>query len=196
MSIDGRNPVDLNAPTSTRGANRLSILETLHRLPASSRADLVRLTGLSRPTVTALVEELTDAQLVCESSAADTSLDGDAPAPRPTGRPPTRLSLARHAGHVPGIDVAHRHVAVAVCNLAGEVLAEEIESAAVDDAPAATLNLTAELSARALRTSGADPDRLVGVGMAIAAPLDPLRPRLHAGGILPGWNGVDPATEM
>ncbi len=95
-----------------------------------------------------------------------------------------------------GIDLAHRHVAVAVCNLAGEVLAEQIEGAAVDDAPAATLDLAAELGARALQRCDVPPGRLVGVGMAVAAPLDPQRPRLHAGGILPGWNGVDPATEM
>jgi predicted NBD/HSP70 family sugar kinase len=197
MSISDGNSLEVGDPTSTRGANRLTVLETLHRFPASSRAELTRLTGLSRPTVSALLEDLVEAHVVCEASAAEGAQDGDrVRSPRPTGRPPTRLSLARRAGHVLGIDLAHRHVAVAVCNLAGEVLAEQTASAAVDDAPAATLDLAAQLAAGALSASEAEPARLVGVGIAIAAPLDPRRPQLHAGGILPGWNGVDPAIEM
>lgn len=82
-----------------RHMNRLRLLETLYRRPASSRGDLVRHTGLSRATASTLVEELVRAGVVQERDASDDAV----PAahgelrlgPRASGRPPVLLSLVQ-----------------------------------------------------------------------------------------------------
>ena len=51
--------------------NRLRVIEMLYRQPGSSRNDLARWTGLSRATVSTLVEELGDAGIVEEHAAPD-----------------------------------------------------------------------------------------------------------------------------
>src|ERR1039458_9688398 len=95
-----------------RQMNRLRVLETLYRYPASSRADLTRHTGLSRPTVSALVEELVRAGVVQEQSPADcagAADDGGASdgGRRASGRPPTLLSLVAGVAFAVGLDFGH-----------------------------------------------------------------------------------------
>jgi predicted NBD/HSP70 family sugar kinase len=167
--------------------NRLRILEALYRQSASSRADLARHTGLSRATVSTLVEELVEAGLV-EEQAID--------APRASGRPPVLLSLVSGAAFAVGLDFGHQHIRVAVCDLSGEPVVDDWSPAEVDDAPVESLDLAHELVRSSLRSAGIARDRLLGVGMGIAAPINKLSGELEAGGILPGWHGVRPAAEM
>ena len=94
---------------SQRQMNRLRVIEMLYRQPRSSRTDLARWTGLSRATVSALVEELGRAGVV-EEREAETG-DG----PRPTGRPPVLLSLVPGAAFAVGLDFGHEHIRVTMC---------------------------------------------------------------------------------
>ena len=71
----------VDSGSNLRRTNRLRVIETLYRRPATSRSDLARLTGLSRATISTLVDELGRAGLVTEHP------DGDG-RPRNTGRPP------------------------------------------------------------------------------------------------------------
>jgi predicted NBD/HSP70 family sugar kinase len=167
--------------------NRLRILEALYRQPASSRADLTRHTGLSRATVSTLVEELVGARVV-EERADD--------APRASGRPPVLLSLVSGAAFAVGIDFGHQHIRVAVCDLSGEPVVDDWSPAEVDYAPVESLDLAHELVRSALYRARVARDRLLGVGMGIAAPINKLTGELEAGGILPGWRGIRPAAEM
>src|SRR4051794_26746755 len=50
-----------------RQSNRLRVIETLYSRPGTSRAELARTTGLSRATVSMLVEELQQAHIVEEN---------------------------------------------------------------------------------------------------------------------------------
>src|SRR3954451_22304307 len=88
-----------HAQLSLRQTNRLRVLETLYRHPGTSRAEVARRTGLSRATVSTLVEELQRAGVVEERDVAD---DGR---PRNTGRPPILLSLVSAAAYAGGLDV-------------------------------------------------------------------------------------------
>src|SRR5947199_10559986 len=95
--------------------SRLRLIEALYRQPAS-RTDLSRLTGLSRPTISSLVDELVQAGIVEEHAEAE------APQRRQTGRPPQLLSLVRGAGFAIGLDFGHNHLRVAVSDLSGEAV--------------------------------------------------------------------------
>jgi predicted NBD/HSP70 family sugar kinase len=178
-------------PLGPRDLNRLRVIESIYRHPASSRAEIARQTGLSRATVSTVVEELGSAHLVQEHDAAD-----DAGRQRGTGRPPTLLSLVPRAAFAVGIDIGHQHVRVTICDLAGDPVAEEWSPMQVDDAPAETLDLAHDLVRRAMRDAAVAPDRLLGVGMGVAAPINRSTGDVESDGILPGWQGIAPAVEM
>ncbi len=118
------------------------------------------------------------------------------PRARNTGRPPVLLSLAPGAAFAVGLDFGHQHIRVAVCDLSGEVVADGWSSSEVDYAPVESLDLAKALVRKALSSSGITRDRLLGVGMGLAAPVNVATGELQADGILPGWHGIHPAAEM
>ncbi len=174
-----------------REASRLRVLQAVLAHPASSRGDLARRTGLSRATVSALVDELEAAGLVVPS--ADRARDDPA---RAAGRPPLHVSPAPRAAFAVGLDLGHEHIRAAVCDLTGRPVAHDLARAEVDRAPAASLDLACGLVAGVLQAGRVEPGRVLGVGLGVAAPVDPTSGRLHAGGILPSWAGIDPVAEL
>ncbi|HEX7400332.1 MAG TPA: ROK family transcriptional regulator [Candidatus Limnocylindrales bacterium] len=175
---------------SLRQVNRLRVIEALYRHPATGRAALARRTGLSRATVSAAIDELERAGLVEEHDAPEE------PRRRGTGRPPILLSLARDAAFAVGLDFGHQHLRAAVCDLSGQSVVDEWSLAEVDYAPVETFDLARDLVCRALDRAAIAPDRLLGVGMGLAAPINKITGELEANGILPGWHGIRPAAEM
>ena len=108
-----------SASLGLRQSNRLRVIETLYNQPGTSRAELARTTGLSRATVSMLVEELEEANIVEEHDA------GEDIRPRNTGRPPIPLSLVPSAAFAVGLDVGRQHIRVAVCDLSGRPVLDE-----------------------------------------------------------------------
>ena len=176
-----------------RQMSRLRIIEALYRHPLSSRADLARHTQLSRATVSTLVEELVRAGLVEEGAGSGPAGAG---AEGGVGRPPVLLSLVSGAAFALGLDFGHQHIRVALCDLSGEPIVDDYSLAEVDHAPSESLDLAQRLVHEALHSAGVAPDRLLGVGMGLAAPINKASGNLEANGILPGWHGIRPAAEM
>jgi predicted NBD/HSP70 family sugar kinase len=171
---------------SARQTNRLRVIQALYRNPASSRTAIAELTGLSRPTVSAFMEELERAGII--EALED-------PAPRQSGRPPVLMSLAPRAAFAVGVDMGHEHLRVATCNLSGEILSDEWTAIDVDHAPRETMDLAADLVQTTLAAADVAREHVIGVGMALAAPVDRAG-RVFAEGILPSWGGIDPIAEM
>jgi predicted NBD/HSP70 family sugar kinase len=88
------------------------VLRLIREEGVATRAELGRLTGLSRPAVTLRVTELIDRGLVTERA------DG----PSTGGRPPARLEFNAAGGAVLVASLGHTHGHLAVCDLAGEIL--------------------------------------------------------------------------
>src|SRR3954453_2060622 len=172
-----------------RQMNRLKVIEALYPRPGASRTEVAEDTGLWRPTVSMLIEELEGAGIVRQH-------DSDESRPRGTGRPPVLISLVPRAAFAVGLDMGHEHVRAAVCDLSGEILADDWSSAEVDHAPTESLDLARELVHGVLREAGVTADHVIGVGMALAAPVDRETGAVFAEGILPNWGGVQPAAEM
>src|SRR3954465_9452840 len=99
-----------------RTANRRHVIEALRTNGSMTRSALARTTGLSRTTISTLRAELIEQGIVTEASG-----DG---ARRGAGRPATVVRLDPSAGAAVSIDVGARHLAVAVGDLAHQVLAE------------------------------------------------------------------------
>jgi len=172
-----------------REEGRLRVLQALYDGAAASRPELVRVTRLSRATVSSLVADMIAAGLVSEDS------DQAEPESRPTGRPAQPLSLNRSAAYAVGADIGHTHVRVALCDLYGTPVWDQLELMEVDGAPRETLDLTADLIERALRDCPVPRGRVLGLGADIASPVTS-DGAMGADGIMPGWVGIRPGEEL
>ncbi len=175
--------------TRLRGGNRRAVLALLAAEGPLSRADLSRGTGLSRTTVSSLVNDLLSSGQVVETTERGTPHKGG------SGRPPLLVRLATPPGGVVGVDIGHSHVRVAVADRSGEVLDERHAEVDVDAHGAATLDQAARMVRAGLRATGLPRAELVGVGMCVPAPLDRRSARLTSR-ILRGWGDLVPAVEL
>jgi len=155
-----------------------------------SRADVARATGLSRPMVSNLVNELRAVGLVLED-AAPVATRG-----RQGGRPPILLRLDASAGTAIGIDFDHAHVRVAVSDLALRIRAERTQPLDPAEAAEAGLDLAATMVERVLVDAGASRRRVVGVGIALPGTIEQPEGVVGPSSILPQWTGVAAAAEM
>jgi predicted NBD/HSP70 family sugar kinase len=175
--------------SSLREFNRLRIVDFLRSNGTASRAELARRTGLSRSTVSTLVADLQRRGLVVER-AGQFAGEGQ------PGRPAALLELDPSAAAAVGIDFDHDKVRVAVSDLSRSVLAEASAPHDVDHDAQGALGLAADLVEQVLDQAELERDRLLGVGVALAGPIDHDKGALHPSDVLPGWANVDAAREL
>ena len=95
----------------TKAHNSRLILKTIYDEGEISRADVARLTGLTRTTVSDAVAKLIEGGLVAEVGLG----------PSAGGKPPTLLSVVDDSRYLIGIDLAESEFRGAVINLRGEI---------------------------------------------------------------------------
>jgi len=169
--------------------NARRVAETLRAYGPRTRAELVALTGLSRPTVSSALLDLTGSGLVSEQLGT---------ASRPVGgRPASVVRLTRHAGLAVGVDVGRRHVRVAVADLGHSVLSTRSRRTVneADDHPEEVLALAVQLIDGALAEIGADRSGVVGVGLGIPAPIT-RDGSIGSPALLPAWANLRPGEEL
>lgn len=172
-----------------RNRNRSLVVDVLRQRGGVTQADLSRVTGLSRSTVSNLVNELRGAGHVAELDEADA-------APGQVGRPPALLVLEPSAGSAMGIDFGHSHVRVALSDLSHRIVSERERDIAVDEDPVGSLDAAADLANEMLRDAGVEPEAVIGCGMGVPGPVDHRTGRVGSTSILPGWLGIQAAEEM
>lgn len=97
-------------PSSVRAVNRAIILELIRRRQPISRADLARATGIFRSSVSEIVDELVEDNLVSERRGQSTR-----------GRTPMSLSLNEDKVRVLGLNIRPDHCRMAVAGLSGAI---------------------------------------------------------------------------
>jgi len=176
-------------PINLHNLGRVRVLQALTDTPRLSRSELVRRTGLARATVGSVVYELTAAGLVRESADA-------APSGQRTGRPPQMVSLEPDAAYAIGLDVGHDHVRAIVTDVVGTSRWDRSEAMAVDDDPEGALDAAVRLITTAIADTAVAPQKILGLGLGIACPVDKTTGALRAEGIMPGWVGTRPADNL
>lgn len=172
---------------SLREENRGRVIEALRERGVASRAELARITGLSRSTISTIVSGLLESGVARERE--DSQLEGRA------GRPPVMVSLDSSAGLALAIDFGHRHLRVAVSDLSHQVLAETWCELDVDHSAREGLDMAATFVEQVLAEAGVARSRVIGAAMGLPAPIDRSTGAVQAASILPGWVGVDAAAE-
>lgn len=164
---------------SLRVANQRRVVEVLRGEGELTQAQLSRRTGLAPATVSNIVHALREAGLV---SLTDVEHHG---------RRGRGVRLSGATGYVLGIDFGHRHLAVAIANLAQEVLAEQSRRLKAGHRHEDGLRLADELVDQLLEQVGARRDQVLSAGMTLPAPMDSRTHEVGAPSVLPGWVGVN-----
>jgi predicted NBD/HSP70 family sugar kinase len=156
-----------------------SILRLIWDARQISRADLARRTDLARSTISEIVTILLPTGLIAEVG----------PGPSRGGRRPIVLEFQDHAGTIIGVEMGAAHVAAALTDLRGRILAWEHRGFSVRTDPDGTRALILELCDALLAKSPHGEDRLLGVGIGVPSPVDPSRPDHLPEVVLPSWGG-------
>lgn len=167
------------SPASLREANQRRVLDVL-RVDRTetiapdlvSQAQIARRTGLAPATVSNIVRDLAAAGVV------DT-IEG-------SGRRGSTVQISRRAGVVLGIDVGHTHVAVAVSDLAGVLLAKTSTAIKATSSVADTLTLIERTATALLTEQGLSMTTVRCVGLGLPAPVNSAG-EVVASAIMPPW---------
>jgi predicted NBD/HSP70 family sugar kinase len=154
------------------------VLRLIRSGEAVTRADIGRATGLSRPAVTLRVAELVDRGLVVE----------DTEGPSTGGRPPARLAFNAAGGVVLVASLGASRTQVAVCDLAGEVLARADLEIDVEKGPDVVLPLIMDIWGDLL--GGRPASAVRGVGMGVPATVEFAAGRTESVRVMATWTGV------
>jgi predicted NBD/HSP70 family sugar kinase len=151
----------------------------IRELRDTTRAELGQLTGLSRTAIAVRVAALMDLGLVAESEAAAST----------GGRPAAMLTFDADAGVVLCVAVGISRTRLAVCNLAGEIVAtsdidQEVALGPDDLMPDVVKRLDVLLQDRR-------DVPVYGVGLSMPGPVDRERGCSRDSPILRGWDGVE-----
>jgi predicted NBD/HSP70 family sugar kinase len=165
---------------SLRGRNRQAVVAAVQAHPGASRAQVARITGLSTTTVSTLVAELIAGRVLLELGTVRTG----------GGRPSIRLGIDPSVGAVVGIHLGHADLRVMVTSLDGALLAEQRHELDVDHQPAQSLERVAATTVDLLGGLDVAPDRVLGLGVAVSAPVLGSR-SLASPPMLLDWGGVD-----
>ena len=164
----GIRPIDLTevqlaSSETARRINRDIVLELIRANQPISRADLSRLSGLQRSTVSQIVEQLIEEKWVCEGAVASP----------PRGRRPTLLVLNEDLVVI-AVDVHPKQATVATVDLNGRLLDRSIVP--ITPEPAASTRLIADCIER---MRGALPRKSIeGIGIALPGRVDPATQRM------------------
>jgi predicted NBD/HSP70 family sugar kinase len=152
---------------------------------ASTRNEVMDLTGLSRSTVTHRLGLLLSAGLLREGSGQSSG-----------GRPPVALAFNERVGIVLAADLGARHGRLAVCDLAGIPLAEREEPLRIADGPGPVLGWLEDCFDALLAEAGFAPGDVLAVGVGVPGPIDVDSGRPISPPIMPGWDGHPVAERL
>ena len=142
-----------------REINRMALVRAIQRIPGQSRAELAKETGLTKSTVSLLVQDLIEAGWLVESDIQATGAIGR----RPT---PIFLDGVRLAMIGAEISVENQSISALTVSLTGDVINGSQEPLPSTQ-PADVIQRLAHLIASLVRQSEQDGRELLGIGIGV-----------------------------
>ncbi|WP_405718350.1 ROK family protein [Streptomyces sp. NBC_01537] len=182
----GQGPPAVVGVGDLRATNAAAVLAAVRSADPHPRlSELVQATGLSRPTVEVIAEELAGCGLIEVAPAPS------ARGQRSPGRPARRFRFRPHAGFVVGVDVRARSVTACLADLDGESVAVERRSVRADlTGPARAAAVTTVIRA-AMDRAGADDRRIWAATVGTPGLVDRDNTRIRQADNLKDWAGAD-----
>jgi predicted NBD/HSP70 family sugar kinase len=163
-------------PQLLRALNEQLLLRHIRRLGRCSRAELARLSGLSKPTVSLALANVERSGLVQEAGQR-TGVPG---------RSAVLYEIRPQAGYVLGLDIGHQYLRGAVADLSGEVIARtalRAKASSTSGRVAELIRLADELCAEAGITRSSVTQTVIGS----PGVYDPRHNAIALAGGLAGW---------
>ncbi|MEV0848404.1 ROK family transcriptional regulator [Streptomyces sp. NPDC049954] len=169
-------------PSLLRRINSAVVLHTLRGGTRTTLTEIARVTGLSRPTVEGVVDDLVAGGLVVETAAED----GGA---RRQGRPARMFRFRAEAGHLLGLEIGPRRVAAMLADLDGRILGTAAKDVDASDAADERIDRLRGAVAELLKRCGVARSslRAVGVGSPGIVEADGT---VRLGTAMPEWTGL------
>ncbi|HTJ68522.1 MAG TPA: ROK family transcriptional regulator [Actinospica sp.] len=179
-----RTADELTRPWSSRTLrvnNERVLLERLRLSGAASRAELARVTGISKPTVSAALGNLEKAGLVRET--------GEMTVTAGRGRSAVLYEVNPTAGYVVGIDIGRSRIRVALADLEGEIHERREVPNDVDGAtgPEPIVATATQLAREVVAEAGMEWSQVVHTVVGTPGVFDPASNEVRYAGSLPGW---------
>ncbi len=166
-----------------RESNRLLILNCVREYGSITRADVARHTGLSRTTVSSIMDELLKEGFVREGDTQRAPLSG--------GRRVIPVHFNAVAGYILGIVLGRNHLTILLGDLAANVLKERTQPFETRRGAEVCLPLLVDELRGFVAEQRIAWSKLVGIGLAVPGPLDIHLQRPASPPLLPGWEGVN-----
>ena len=147
--------------TNMKLDNRRLILSIIRKNPIS-RAELARKTGLTRATVTLLIDEIVNIGIVMETVTARADF----------GRKPVLLDLNPSSYYIVGVYISREGCSVGVVNIKGELLLQHEAEFEVKSNFDENINNIIEGIKKVMADSGLAEDKLLGIGVSSPGPVD------------------------
>src|SRR5579864_892063 len=158
------------------------IVLALRQQGVLSRAEVARVTGLAKSTVSETVAELIESGLVVKTTTVRKAARN--------GRPGAGITLNPQAGMYVGLDFGFRHVRGVVADVSHKILAMREVHVGRDYLPDVGFAAAQELVAVLLRESAVSADQVLGIGLAIPGPVDPTTSTVIGTSMIPTWAGL------
>lgn len=146
--------------TYLRASNKKVILDLI-RTNRVSRAQLARMTGLTRPSISSIVDDLIKTGFVIESGVEEID----------RGRHPEILALRPKAYYAVGVDISRDKCTFGVMDMTGEIIAHTVKEVDQLTPVMAVIRISSEIKSMLLE-NGIDLKQVLGVGVSVPGPLD------------------------
>lgn len=162
-----RDSADREAVTSrnadqqlVKQMNTALVVDVLRRFGPLSRAEVARMTNLTKVTVSTIVRDILERRIVREIGLGTTTANG--------GRRPTLLELIPESFFAVGIDIGTTSVKVVLTNLTGSVIGEASAPTVPDHGFDKLLEEIVRIVRQVLSEAQVSVDELKGIGVAAA----------------------------
>ena len=185
MSRQGRPHPAGGTPRLLRAHNERALLEWLRSAGPSSRPDLARIAGLSKPTVSQALANLESVGLVRPVGPASPSL----------GRTAMLYEVDPTAGYVVGIDIGRAWIRVAAADLSGEIVARRDERNRARSGSALVRSVAA-VAHEVVEAAGLTWKQVAHTVVGGPGVFDPDSDRLRHAPNVPGWSRPGVMSEL
>ena len=154
--VSGLNSADM------RFSNEMLVLNSV-RDGGMSRAQLAKLTGLTRAGIAFIVDQLIEKKFLREGERAVSEA---------TGRRSTFVEIEKNSWFAVGIALTRHSCKTGIVNLIGDIIADSKVTLEESDSPESCLRQACEKIHDLIRNNNLDPERTLGIGISMPGPVD------------------------